>query len=79
MQARRVAAISLMTAAAGAGAYFLFSRRFAPTRQRLATKVRKGTKYAVDEASRIVGETRENVKTALKDVSSLTEKAAANL
>jgi hypothetical protein len=79
MEAKRVATIGLLTAAAGAGAYFMFSQRFAPTRQKLATKVRTGTKYAIDEASRIAGDTRRNVKTALSDVSEITEKAATNL
>lgn len=79
MQARRVAAIGLMTAAAGAGAYFMFSRRFAPTRRRLATQVKTGTKKAIDEVSRIAGDTRRNVKSVLTEVSELSDKAASNL
>ena len=68
-----------MTAAAGAGAYFLFSKRCAPTRQRLAEGIRRNTKIAVDEVSGIVGRTRKNVKTALQDVAEITETAAGNL
>ena len=79
MEVKKVATIGLMTAAAGAGAYFLFSKKYAPTRSRIADKVRTGTKMAVEEVSRIAGETRKNVKTALNDVSEITDKAAARL
>ena len=79
MEAKRVAMIGLMTAAAGAGAYFMFSRRFEPTRRVIADKVRKNAKVAVDEVSRVVGQTRKTAKTALEDVAELSQTAASNI
>ena len=71
--------LGLMTAAAGAGAYFMFSRKYEPTRRVLADKVRKNAKIAVNEVSRVVGQTRKTAKTALNDVAELSQTAASNL
>jgi hypothetical protein len=79
MEAKRVAMMGLMTAAAGAGAYFLFARRFEPQRRRIADSVRSNAKVAVDEVSRVVGQSRRTAKTALKDVAEMSSTAANNL
>ena len=79
MEAKKAAKTGLMMAAAGAGAYFLLSKRFAPTRKAWSDRLRKNAKMVVEEASAVAGQTRKNVKAALGDVSQLTAKAATNL
>lgn len=48
MQAKKVATAGILAAAAGAGAYFLFSKRMAPTRKALGQKLRKGGQSIAD-------------------------------
>jgi hypothetical protein len=79
MEAKKVAATGFIVAAAGAGAYFLFSKRFAPTRKAWADKLRSNAKMVADETATVVGQTRKNVKAALGDVSEITAKAADKL
>jgi uncharacterized protein (UPF0333 family) len=69
----------LALAAAGAGAYFLLSPKYATQRRRLAEKVKTSSKKAIDTVSTVAGETRKNVKTALADVSEVAGTAAKKL
>lgn len=55
MEGKKIATAGLLAAAAGAGAWFLFSKKMQPTRQKLVNKVRKKTQamnQMVDAASR---------------------------
>jgi len=49
MQTKKVAAVGLMAAAAGAGAWFLLGKRWAPARKSLGQKLKK-TSQSVAEA-----------------------------
>lgn len=49
MQTKRVAAVGLMAAAAGAGAWFLLGKKWAPARKTLGQKLKK-TSQTVAEA-----------------------------
>lgn len=79
MTTKRAIATGLVAAAAGAGAYFLLSKRYEPTRRRLSAQIRKKAKLAADEASELAGRLRRNTKETLKDVAEITDKAAKNL
>jgi hypothetical protein len=50
MEAKKVAKAGLIAAAAGAGAYFLLSKRCAPTRQQWAQFLREKVKGAPNGA-----------------------------
>lgn len=49
MQAKKVAAAGFIAAAAGAGAWFLFSKRMAPTRKALGQKIKRTTRTVAEK------------------------------
>ncbi len=79
MTTKQKVVTGLAVAGAGAGAYFLFSKRFAPTRQRLAQNLRERAKSLRDSTSTMAGRLRQNTKAALKDLAQVSESAAKSL
>lgn len=48
MQAKKVATAGILAAAAGAGAWFLLSKKMAPTRQALGQKIKRTSKTVAE-------------------------------